>query len=300
MADHFVEVPPSEAKDAEVSSSLPSNKEDIAIIVPTRNSAKTLRVCLESIRLQQHPCTLIVVDNRSTDDTHRIATELADIVIDAGPERSAQRNAGAAATTASIVGFIDSDMELATDVVSRATEALLGGATSVVVPERTVGEGFWADVRAYERTSYQGIESIEAPRFFTRAVFDRVGGFDETMTGPEDWDLGIRTKQAGPRVRIDSVILHHEGQVRYFAACRKKGYYGPGLVRFAEKHGTSGLAALSERPWLKKPQALMTRLGAGLILLKVGEVSAVIMAIAADRFANRSRFRRGANSKAAR
>jgi glycosyltransferase involved in cell wall biosynthesis len=262
-------------------------KKDVAVVVPTRNSAATLRLCLESIRAQHHPCTLVVVDNGSTDDTPRIAQDLADVVLDRGPERSAQRNAGAAATDAGIVGFIDSDMVLPPEVVGEAVNAIVGGAGSVVVPERTVGEGYWAAVRAYERTFYQGSDAIEAPRFFPRGVFDGAGGFDETLTGPEDWDLGMRTADSGPRVRIDTAILHHEGHVRYFDACRKKAYYAPGVARFLAKHGTQGVTVMSQRPWLKQPRALASKLGVGMLVLKAGEVSAVLVAMAASRTGKR-------------
>ncbi len=167
------------------------DREHIAVVVPTRNSARTIQACLESLRAQDVPCTVIVVDNGSSDSTPEIAHKLADLVLEAGPERSAQRNAGAAATAAQVVGFIDSDMVLPTDVVGQAVAAIETGALSVVVPERTLGDGFWAEVRAYERSFYQGSDAIEAPRFFPRSVFDEAGGFDEEMTGGEDWDLGI-------------------------------------------------------------------------------------------------------------
>ena len=62
--------------------------------------------------------TLIVVDNGST-----IANKLADIVMGTGPDRSAQRNAGAAATNAGIVWFIDSDLELPPEFVGGAVNA---------------------------------------------------------------------------------------------------------------------------------------------------------------------------------
>lgn len=277
----------------------PLGKDDVTVVVPTRNSATTLRICLESIKAQQHPCTLVVVDNGSTDDTPRIANELADIVLDIGPERSAQRNAGAAATKASVVGFIDSDMELTPNVVGEAIVAILDGAASVVVPERTIGEGFWTEVRAYERTFYQGSDAIEAPRFFPRAVFDRAGGFDETLTGPEDWDLGMRTVADGPRVRITPVILHHEGHVRYLEACQKKAYYAPGVARFLSKHGASGMAVVSARPWLKQPRLLVTPLGLGMLALKVGEVCAVLLAMAADRLGKELRLPDSARSATA-
>jgi glycosyltransferase involved in cell wall biosynthesis len=261
----------------------PLSREDIAVVVPTRNSATTLRACLESIRAQVVPCTLIVVDNGSTDATTEIARELADMFIEIGPERSAQRNAGATATDAAIVGFIDSDMVLPPEVVAEVVVAIQAGATSVIVPECTVGEGYWADVRAYERTFYQDSDTIEAPRFFLREVFDAVGGFDEALTGPEDWDLGMRTASCGSRVRIDATILHYEGRVRYFDACKKKAYYAPGVARFLAKHGSQGISVLSRRPWLKQPRALARPLGIGLLVLKAGEISAVLVAMAGDK-----------------
>ncbi len=59
---------------------------------PTRNSAATLRSCLDSIRTQSIPCCPVVVDNDSTDATVAIAEEFSDLVLHPGPERSAQRN----------------------------------------------------------------------------------------------------------------------------------------------------------------------------------------------------------------
>ena len=269
----------------------PLEKKDVAVVVPTRNSAATLRQCLESIKAQQHPCTLVVVDNGSTDDTPSIASELADVVLDTGPERSAQRNAGAPATNAGIVGFIDSDMELPLEVVGEAVSAILAGAATVLVPERTVGEGYWAEVRAYERTFYQGSDAIEVPRFFRREVFDAVGGFDEALIGPEDWGLGMPTASCGSRVRIQATILHHERRVHYFDACRKKAYYAPGVARFLAKHSSQGLSVLSQRSWMKQPRALARPLGIGLLALKIGEVSAVLVAIAAERLGSRPALR---------
>src|SRR5579863_2013809 len=107
---------------------------DVAVVVPTRNSATTLRVCLESLRDQTHPCEIIVVDNGSSDETCVIAQELADHVVACGPERSAQRNAGAALSAAPIIGFIDSDMIVSTNVVAEVVVGIAGGAASVVVP----------------------------------------------------------------------------------------------------------------------------------------------------------------------
>ena len=258
-------------------------KEDIAVVVPTRNSGSTLAMCLESVRSQSLPCYLVVVDNGSTDETLMIAQTYADLVMNGGPERSAQRNAGAAMVSALYVGFIDSDMELAPTVVEEAVGALVAGAISVVVPEQTVGEGFWAEVRAFERSFYRGNDSIEAPRFFRRDVFDAVHGFDEEMTGAEDWDLGIRVRGLGSQVHTKAEILHHEGRVRYFSACRKKGYYGPGILLFMKKYRTSGLKEATQREWLRRPLSLCSTLGAGLLLLKAGEAFAIVATTAKEK-----------------
>jgi glycosyltransferase involved in cell wall biosynthesis len=222
---------------------------------------------------------LVVVDNGSTDRTPLIANELADLFLDIGPERSAQRNAGAAAVTLSIVGFIDSDMVLSPTVAAEAVAAIKGGAASVVVPEETVGEGFWASVSAYERSFYEGSPTIEAPRFFPRGVFEDVGGFDEAMTGAEDWDLGLRTAEAGPRSRINANIIHDEGHVRYFNTCSKKAYYAPGVVLFIKKHGIRSVTDMSSRPWLHQPRALARPLGIGLLALKIGQAIAMMAAM---------------------
>jgi glycosyltransferase involved in cell wall biosynthesis len=260
---------------------------EVVVVVPTKNSAVTLRSCLQSIRAQSVQCTLVVVDNNSTDTTALIANEFADLVLYAGPERSTQRNVGARSVSSPIVGFIDSDMILSRDVVKQAVAAIESGATSIVVPETTVGDGYWARVSAFERSFYEGSRTVEAPRFFTTDAFRAIGGFDEEMTGAEDWDIGLRSEASGPRFRIDARIIHEEGHVNYFALCRKKAYYAPGVALFVRKHGASALIGMSRRPWLRQPRALMNALGLGLVVLKVGEAISMVTSVALSSFGHR-------------
>jgi|GEM_PF-445734 len=260
----------------------------VVVVVPTRNSARTLRACLESLRQQTHPCSIVVVDNHSVDATTAIAQELADRCIRAGPERSRQRNVGARCTLGSIVGFIDSDMVLAPSVVAEVAAAIEDGAGSVTVPERSVGIGYWAHVRAFERAFYGGADDVEAPRFFRWDVFVDAGGFDEHLDAGEDWDLGIRTRSLAQRARIVAHIDHLEGAPTYRQCCAKKAAYATGLRAFAAKHGFSALRQSVSRPYLRAPWRLLwphPLLGLGLVALKSGEAAAVVRRLAVQQTA---------------
>jgi glycosyltransferase involved in cell wall biosynthesis len=264
-----------------------------AVVVPTRNSDRTLEACLSSLREQTVSATVVVVDNQSIDATQYIAQRSASVLIVAGPERSRQRNVGARAVDVPVVGFIDSDMTVSPTLVEEALVAIEGGAGAVIVPERTVGNGFWANVRKFERSFYTG-RSVEAARFFRHDIFDACGGFNENLDAGEDWDLTIRAQVLAPVTRIRSVILHNEGRVRYLAHCRKKGTYAAGLRSFVLLHGRTGLRTALDRPYLRTPWKLLWPhpvLGAGVLALKLGEAAAVVVTLAGStrgRLAERS------------
>ncbi|MFN8126977.1 MAG: glycosyltransferase [Candidatus Nanopelagicales bacterium] len=202
----------------------------ISTVVPTKNSGRTLATCLESLADQTYPDTeTIVVDNQSTDDTVAIAERLADVVIDQGPERCAQRNKGAEVATGDVVLFIDSDMVLEPTVLSEIAEVLTARPEvgAVTIPERSFGDGFLAECRALEKSLYVGDADVEAPRAFRREVFEKVGGWDETLTAAEDWELSDRTKAHNVVIdRVPSWIWHDEGRISLRAQFQKKKYYG--------------------------------------------------------------------------
>lgn len=251
----------------------------VGVVVPTRNSARTLEACLRSLRAQLVAPVVAVVDNHSTDATLAIAHRLADVVEVFGPERSAQRNRGAELlASAEIVGFVDSDMVLEPGVVAQVLATVREGAGAVIVPEQTMGAGWVARVRAFERAQYVGASRVEAPRFFSAPVWRALGGFDETLDAGEDWDVSLRAHALGiEAARIQAHLWHDESHVGYFEHCAKKGRYALGLQRFITKHGAEGRAVLLDRPYLRRPWGLLRHplLGAGLVTLKAGEVAAV-------------------------
>jgi glycosyltransferase involved in cell wall biosynthesis len=212
----------------------------VSVVVPTKDSARTLRACLRSIRAQDHPAIeLIVVDNHSTDGTYEMATELADIAVRGGPERSAQRNRGIELAQGSWVFWVDADMVLDANVVSAAlATAAAGGGVAVSVPETSFGTGFWTACRALERSCYVDDPSLHNPRLLRRDYLLSLGGFDPAMSGPEDADLRLRLRSAAARVGFcqGAVIRHDEGRLTLRGVLAKRVYYGRSLPAFAAAH----------------------------------------------------------------
>lgn len=216
-----------------------SSKPLVSVIVTTKNEEAHIESCLKSIFSQSYKnIEIIVIDNASNDRTKKIAKKFTKLVFDRGHERSAQRNYGAKKANGEFLLFIDADMTLTKDVVKQCVELLINEENigAVVVPEKSVGEGYWTKVKAFERSLYEGDASIEAARFFRKTVFREVGGYDEDITGPEDWDLPKRIKNKCRTTRIKSYILHDEGNISLLNLMRKKHYYGIKTSKYIGKY----------------------------------------------------------------
>jgi glycosyltransferase involved in cell wall biosynthesis len=253
----------------------------VSVVVPTRDAARTLRACLESVRRQDHPdVELVVVDNHSTDETPLIAARLADRVEAGGPERSAQRNRGVAIATGPWVMWVDADMVLPDDCISTAlATSRRTGADAVALPEVTVGHGFWARCRALERSCYLDDPGLHNPRLLRRDVLERVGGFDESMSGPEDAHLRHLLRSAGVTVALAPVlVVHDEGRLTLRDVLAKRVYYGRSLPAFTAanpgKLADQGAGTL--RAFLRHRRALAHDPGhaVGMLALRLAEAAA--------------------------
>ena len=253
----------------------------VTVVVPTRNSERTLEACLRSVRTQlEKDVELVVVDNGSMDGTTSIARRYADVVESYGPERSAQRNRGAKLGRGDYLLFIDSDMLLAPEVISDCLAAVRqSAAPAVIIPEVTVGEGFWAHCRALERSCYMGDDLIEAARFFRREQFASVGGYDESLVAGEDWDLSARVSSGAKLPRTSGRIMHDEGRIRLLDRLAKKRYYGAAFERYWRKHGrlaTRQANVLARAAYFRNWRTLVRHpvLTFGFMSLKVLELTA--------------------------
>lgn len=254
----------------------------VSFVVPTRNSGRTIEACLRSIQAQQDAdVEVIVVDNHSTDATPAIAAGIADRLIVAGPERSAQRNHGARAATGQFVVFIDSDMVLSSGIAAdvRATFARTPEVSGLIIPELAFGSGFWASCRELEKRLYLGDPTVEAARAFPTDVFLAAGGYNLAHTGHEDWELPDRLQRAGGTIgRIDAVVHHDEGRISLTRQFAKKRYYGRDTRSYVAEQRGRALRRLARTSLFTRPRLLLAhpRRALGLTVLKSVEAAGLL------------------------
>ncbi len=246
----------------------------VSIIIPTKNSSATLEACLASIRDQSYPnIEIIVVDNHSSDDTQKIAKSFTNHVYTKGPERSPQRNYGASVSNGEIVLIIDSDMELNKNVVSECVAVFEkdSNVVGLVIPEESFGIGFWAQCKKLERSFYVGVPWMEAARAFLKNVYVTQGGYDESMVSGEDWDLSQRVEKVGRLSRIDSFIMHNEGNLKLID-------FGVYANKQNDSINSQNQTNVFERykMFLSKPTKLLKNpiLGIGMLFMKTSEFAA--------------------------
>jgi glycosyltransferase involved in cell wall biosynthesis len=208
----------------------------VSVIIPTKNSERTIRRCLESVRAQTYRnLEIVVVDNFSSDSTVRIAKEYADVVLLAGPERTSQVKHGAANSRGDFVYKIDSDFVLEPSVLEKAVRVALDEkAVGVVIPNLSYPKiSFWSEVRFFERLSYVGWKQIEAARFIRHDVYDTVGGHDGSLVAYEEYDLHNRVSRLGKIVRIEGAVEWHLGEPKSLAdVVTTSWYYGKTAIRY--------------------------------------------------------------------
>jgi glycosyltransferase involved in cell wall biosynthesis len=188
----------------------------VSFVIPVRNDAERLRRCLTSITRNDYPRDLIeilVIDNESTDESARTAREHGAIVMRCASTSVAElRNRGARAALGSIIAFADSDHEIDRGWVRTAVAVLASpavaatGAPYLPDPEcnwvQRQYDGLRARTDAREEVTWLGSGNFAVKR----SAFDRIGGFNATLTACEDVDLCNRLRLAGHRIVADPAL----------------------------------------------------------------------------------------------
>lgn len=195
----------------------------ISVIVPVHNGSQVLKDCLTAVfasRCLEFEC--IVVDDGSTDDSLTVAGQFPVRVLSLGdrPHGPAYaRNRGAAVARADILVFIDADVAIQPDTLSKVVRTLGDN------PEVDAVFGSYDDrpaagdfVSQYKNLLHHFVHQNareEGGTFWSgcgavrRAVFLALGGFDERRyprPSIEDIDLGYRLRAAGNRILLNKDI----------------------------------------------------------------------------------------------
>jgi glycosyltransferase involved in cell wall biosynthesis len=173
----------------------------ISVVLPVFNGEPFIGEAIESMLAQTRPASeLIVIDDGSTDGSAAVAERFPGVRLirteNRGP--AAARNTGVAVSTGDLITFLDADDLMKPDRLERQAAALeedqsasfaLGRAE--VVTEPGVEPPRWVE---QERRFY-----MQMSLFATRAVFERVGPFDEDLRLGDDTDWLFRAFEAGLR-----------------------------------------------------------------------------------------------------
>ena len=220
----------------------------LSIVIPALNSVETIDSCLRSIfrHLPAGAFEVFVADNGSTDGTVDVA-ESHSVRLVHVPRRyhvSRVRNEGAKIANGSLLAFLDSDCEIGArwydtivGLLTRSDVGIVGNKCGVPRDTPWV-ERIWQS--AYIEPQTEDCRSVEyvpaANMAITKALFDQLGGFDETLETGEDPDLCKRVQALGLDVvehrHMDCVHLGNPKNLLEFY--RREAWHGRGVrLRYA-------------------------------------------------------------------
>ena len=220
----------------------------ISVILPVRNEEKYIEACVASIFAQDYPAEqmeVLFVDGRSEDRTvallHEMQKAHPQIVVLDNPNRTVPyaMNIGIRESRGEVIVRLDAHAEYPEDYVRLSVETLLSrdcdNAGGVF---ETRGRGFMGEAIAemlrtplgvgnatYRLTTEDGYVDTVPFGCFRRALFERIGGFDERMTRNQDNELNFRIRKSGGKI-----YLNHNIRVLYYCRDTMRGIMKMGFM----------------------------------------------------------------------
>lgn len=181
---------------------------EVSVIIPVCDAARTIERALDSVFAQTFTnFEIIVVDDGSSDRTVELVSQFNDdrlrlICHSQNRGAAAARNAGIEAAKGRWIAFLDADDAWFPEKLALQVELL----ERVEAGQGACSTGFILHKEGRERTVTLDMmpESFRSNIFFgctfspgttlmiDRAIFDKIGGFDEEFRRLEDWDWLLR------------------------------------------------------------------------------------------------------------
>ncbi|HZC44454.1 MAG TPA: glycosyltransferase [Acidobacteriaceae bacterium] len=241
----------------------------ISVILPVRNEVRSLGQLLEQLLQQNYPAEkleILVADGRSTDGTPALVEQKASqatvamrVIDNPGIRSGAGRNAGVAAATGDIILFIDGHCEIPSKDLLRDTAKLLEetgadclcrpqpliafaprGVGRIIADARASALGHGRDSLIYDMHHSGFVHPASSGATYRRAVFERVGMYDESFDACEDVEFNTRVAAAGYKAYTDPRLsVYYEPRKSFRGLFRQMMRYGVGRVRLARRHPES-------------------------------------------------------------
>ena len=197
----------------------------VSVIIPTFNRAAFVREAIASVLAQDYArLEVIVVDDGSQDDTAAVVRDCGAKVIyvqQAHAGVSAARNRGVAASHGGLIAFLDSDdLWLPQKVTAQVTLfSQQPQAQACYTDEIWIRQGVRVNPRQIH-AKHAGWMFLHAlPRcvispssiMLRRPLWERLGGFDESLPACEDYDLWLRLTAIVPVALLPERLIIKRG-----------------------------------------------------------------------------------------
>ncbi len=216
----------------------------VSIIIPAFNSERTIGMGLESIKSLNYPkerFEIIVVDNGSKDKTSEIVKEFGFRVLHKPLIKvGALRNCGAKVSRGDVLAFTDSDCIVPEQWLMKAVEILEDDTVGAVgggclVPTNAS----WLERAWVSEQKDPIIQSKYLPAcdfILKKEIFNRLGGFDETIIAGEDDDLAIRLRKEGYNLIVHKscYVIHLEYPKSLMNVAKRQIWHGKNILENRE------------------------------------------------------------------
>jgi GT2 family glycosyltransferase len=242
---------------------MPSPAAEVAVVIPSWNSAALLPALLDSLAASGEEVELLVVDNGSRDGTLELLRKrgVEHVALPTNVGFAAAMNRGAAATSAPFVLGLNADTVVVSGAIGALAAALaadpsLGGVQPRILqmegdavgdPDAarlySAGMALTRDGRAFEagagepqserwRRGREIFGVCGAACLLRRDLFTELGGYDESYVSfYEDVDLNVRARIAGRRFAyVPEAVVWHAGNASWQAGFERPGAENARLV----------------------------------------------------------------------
>ncbi len=252
----------------------------VAVVIPTHNRRASIERTVRTLSAQAPGpefSEIIVVADGCSDRTREIAGVRWPVPVRLieqtrqGP--AAARNRGAAAATADVLIFLDDDIDVWPGFIAAHLRAHADERARVVIgylpPELEQRRDFFAIMlRGWWEAMFDGMrhpghrfsysDLLSGNFSIRRALFEDVGGFNESLRCHEDYELGFRLIAAGARFAfVEAAAGWHHERTDLTRALQRKRDEGAADVALARRHPS----LTPELPLCRRAEGLTRRGG---------------------------------------